>query len=168
MFSWILGLLLFVSPAFAGVNVNTASSSELETLPGIGPSKASAIIEYRTANGPFSTLNELDSVPGIGPATLQSISAMVEFGEAGEATDAPEAAEATATVATEPAADAIDVNEASVSELQALNGIGPAKAQAIIDDRTANGSYSSCGDLTRVKGIGDATVASIGSACRTE
>ena len=50
-----LGLLV-AGPVWAGVNVNSASQSELETLPGIGPSKASAIIEYRNANGPFANL----------------------------------------------------------------------------------------------------------------
>jgi len=168
MFSWILGLLLFVCPAFAGVNVNSASSAELESLPGIGPSKASAIIEYRSANGPFGSLTELDAVPGIGPATLQNISALVEFGEEGEAAasarvEAPPV-EATAT----SAPGAINVNTASATELDALPGIGPSKAQAIIADRDANGPFASCGDLTRVTGIGDATVATIGSACATE
>ena len=51
------------------VNVNTATSAELESLPAIGPAKAQAII----ANRPFATVDELDRVPGIGPATLEQI-----------------------------------------------------------------------------------------------
>lgn len=172
MFSWILGLLLLIGPAWAGINVNSASSSELEALPGIGPSKASAIIEYRSANGPFTNLTDLDAVPGIGPATLQNISAMVEFGEIGEAAAsarAEEPAEATSeTTTSAPSTGGVNVNTASASELQSLSGIGPSKAQAIVDDRASNGPYASCGELTRVKGIGDATVATIGSGCRTE
>ena len=77
-------VLSFLLPgvAWAGVNVNTASSAELQTLPGIGPSKAEAIVAYRNENGPFSSLSALDAVPGIGPSTLQNISPLVDFGEA--------------------------------------------------------------------------------------
>ncbi len=48
----------------------------------------------------------------------------------------------------------LDLNAATASELDALPGIGPAKAQAIIEDRQANGPYESVEQLTRVKGIG--------------
>ncbi len=47
------------------VNVNTASAAELDSLPGIGPALADAIIEYRTDNGPFGSIDELARVPGI-------------------------------------------------------------------------------------------------------
>lgn len=47
------------------VNVNTAEASELDTLPGIGPALADAIIEYRQLNGPFGSIDELARVPGI-------------------------------------------------------------------------------------------------------
>ena len=53
----------------------------------------------------------------------------------------------------------INVNEASVELLAELPGIGPGKAQAIVEDRQANGPFTTVEDLTRVKGIGDATVA---------
>ena len=53
----------------------------------------------------------------------------------------------------------INVNEASVELLAELPGIGPGKAQAIVEDRQANGPFTTIEDLTRVKGIGDATVA---------
>src|SRR5215212_5755468 len=53
---------------------------------------------------------------------------------------------------------AVNVNTASQAELEALNGIGPVKAKAIIDDRAKNGPYKSIDDLDRVKGIGKATI----------
>lgn len=52
------------------ININTASQEELETLPGIGPSKAAAIIEYRSTHGPFKTLEDILGVSGIGEKTL--------------------------------------------------------------------------------------------------
>lgn len=59
------------------VDLNTATQRELETLPGIGPALAGAIIAYREANGPFTTIDELDDVPGIGPKTLESLRPLV-------------------------------------------------------------------------------------------
>ncbi|MGO4544428.1 ComEA family DNA-binding protein [Paenibacillus sp. 2TAB23] len=52
-------------------------------------------------------------------------------------------------------ADKLDINRASASELDALKGIGPAKAEAIVADREKNGKFISTTDLLRVKGIGE-------------
>ena len=60
-----LGLLLASSIALAAVNINTATREELDALPGIGPVKAQAIIEYRAANGPFKTPADIMKVKGI-------------------------------------------------------------------------------------------------------
>ncbi len=63
----------------ATVNVNTATLSDLETLPGIGTVKAQAIIDFRTSHGNFTTANDLDNVPGIGPATISLIKPYITF-----------------------------------------------------------------------------------------
>jgi competence protein ComEA len=59
------------------INVNTADAATLQTLPGIGPAKASAIIDYRTQYGAFTSVDQLTDVPGIGTATLGSIRSLV-------------------------------------------------------------------------------------------
>lgn len=61
----------------AAVSVNTADQTALETIPGIGPVKAAAIIQYREEAGGFSSIDELLEVSGIGPATLESMRAYV-------------------------------------------------------------------------------------------
>ena len=55
------------------VDLNRATVTELERLQGIGPATASAIVEYRTRNGPFTSVDQLLDVPGIGPAKLDAI-----------------------------------------------------------------------------------------------
>ena len=55
------------------ININSATVAQLDSLSGIGPTKAQAIIDYRNQNGPFSTVDDLLNVPGIGPKTLETI-----------------------------------------------------------------------------------------------
>jgi len=55
------------------INVNSASAEELESLPGIGTTRARAIIDYRTQNGPFRIADDLLNVPGIGARTLEDL-----------------------------------------------------------------------------------------------
>ena len=65
------------SEATGLVNVNSATNAELETLPGIGEVIAQAIVDHRTENGPFTSVEQLVDVSGIGDATLENIRELV-------------------------------------------------------------------------------------------
>ena len=55
------------------VNINTATVSELDALPGIGPTTAQAIVDYRLQHGSFKFIQDIQNVPGIGSATYDRI-----------------------------------------------------------------------------------------------
>ncbi|MBW8348179.1 helix-hairpin-helix domain-containing protein [Bacillus sp. IITD106] len=59
------------------VNINKANSVELETLPGIGPAKATAIIEYREENGPFKQVEDIQKISGIGAKTFERLQDLI-------------------------------------------------------------------------------------------
>jgi len=62
------------------ININTASSFELDTLPGIGPTTAGKIIAYREENGPFLAPEDIINVSGIGPGTYERIKDLITVG----------------------------------------------------------------------------------------
>ncbi len=99
------------SAADGQININTASVSELNTLKGIGPAKAKAIIAYRDANGPFATVDDLTKVKGIGKKTLEKIRANITVGGTAAApAQAPAAPAAPAQAPAAPAASGGDIN----------------------------------------------------------
>ncbi|WP_289281615.1 MULTISPECIES: ComEA family DNA-binding protein [unclassified Methylophaga] len=75
-FALVLSFFLSTSLAYAAdkIDLNTATSEELQMLNGVGPSTADAIIEYRDAHGKFKTVDELTNVKGIGDKKLEKLS----------------------------------------------------------------------------------------------
>ncbi len=170
------------------VDINTASEDELQTLPGIGPAKAAAIVAYRDAHDGFSSVEEITAVRGIGDATLERLRDQITIGDAASATRepaefdqdpaidlsgdepnrAPPEGQAATTVTpttpeprTAPNVDVsplININTASAEELDSLPGIGPSKAAAIVAPRTQNGPFQTIDALDDVPGIGPATL----------
>jgi competence protein ComEA len=69
---WVIWFAIY-GVAIAAVNINTATKEELTSLKGIGEKRAQDIIDYRTKNGPFKSVDDLQKVPGIGPGTMKQI-----------------------------------------------------------------------------------------------
>jgi competence protein ComEA len=175
----LLSLAVFAPHAFAGgIDLNTADAAALETLPGIGESKAAAIIQYRTDHGGFKSVDELDNVSGIGPSTLASVRDLVSVG--GTATAGAPAAAATSSAATSSAATStaapastsagcpVNINKADAAALQNLPGIGESKAAAIVQYRTDHGAFAACDGLDAVSGIGPSTLATLAPCCSVQ
>jgi competence protein ComEA len=64
-------------PPGSPVNINTADAGELDSLPGVGPTTAAAILDHRTQHGPFRSVDDLLKVRGIGRAKLDQMRALV-------------------------------------------------------------------------------------------
>ena len=72
-FGGLLAGLLFSLSAWAAVDINSATQSELEAVKGIGPAKAKAIVEHRQKSGPFKSVDDLDKVKGFGKASVDKL-----------------------------------------------------------------------------------------------
>ena len=187
-------IALFISNSFAAIDINTASSSELEAFSGVGAATAAKIIEFRESNGPFQSCDDLIKISGIGQKKLEQIKPDCEASppqakkmgkngkkpkksnkdskkeqpaaksKSGEVVP-PKAVEKTAKKDSPPAK--IDINKASAKELEQFGGVGPKTAADIVDYREKVGGFESCDDLIKVKGIGDAKIAQIKHQCMT-
>lgn len=62
-----------INMAFAAVNLNTATATDLDGIKGIGPSKAKAIIDYRSKNGSFKSVEDLKNVKGFGEKSIAKL-----------------------------------------------------------------------------------------------
>ena len=73
------------APSTQVVNVNTATTAQLEALPGIGPSMAQRIVSYREKNGPFKKLEDLMNIQGIGEKSFLKLRPLLTIGGQGDA-----------------------------------------------------------------------------------
>lgn len=76
----VIAALLMSGAAAAALNLNTATKDELVALPGIGPAKAQAIVDYRTQHGPFKSIDEIRKVKGIGEKLFLQIKPELAIG----------------------------------------------------------------------------------------
>jgi competence ComEA-like helix-hairpin-helix protein len=123
------------------IDVDRASAEELARLPGIGPAIARRIVADRQSRGAFGGIAGLDRVPGVGPAALAKWGSHLLF--TGAPADTPLSAEV----------GQIDLNRAGVDELDALPGIGGARARAIVAFRDSAGPFRDEMGLAQVPGI---------------
>ncbi len=145
-------------------DINLASAIDLQQVSGIGPSLSRNILEYRDAQGPFQTMDELQEVSGIGAERLKRLKERFTVGELAipSRPEGVESDSATGSASPRPAirepraegSDKIDLNAASAKELEALPGVGPVLAEAIIKHRQRRGPFQSIAQIQEVPGIG--------------
>jgi competence protein ComEA len=139
------------------IDADRAGPEELARLPRIGLALAKTIVADRQANGPFGGLSALDRVPGVGPHLSFS------------GTPAPAPVPIPALPAQSLLGSAVppipglrlDLNAAGAAELDALPGIGPARARAIVRYREEHGRFAAVEDLARIPGFGPAALARV-------
>jgi competence protein ComEA len=148
------------------IDADRATAAELARLPRVGPGLAKTIVADREKSGPFGALEALDRVPGIGPGLLAAVGPHLTFSDRPGARVSGQFARAEPALRGHPAAPMVmgsaprlNLNSASVSELDALPGIGPARAAAILQERQTRGPFTSVEELSRVPGLGPAAIA---------
>jgi competence ComEA-like helix-hairpin-helix protein len=163
------------------IDADRATAAELARLPRVGMALAKRMVAYRDAHGGFGGLPGLDQVPGIGPGLLGALAEHLSFSGASPGALGPTEAEPArggATLALAPLsatttgllpgpsagpvpAGRVNLNAANAAALDALPGIGPARAASIVQYRAQHGPFQSVDDLGRVPGMGAAAVARV-------
>lgn len=138
------------------MNVNTATWSELLQIPGITETVAWNIVKHRELNGDYSSVDQLSNIKGIGKKSLEKIKLYVALNSA-KSSVIGKAAGAKIALQEKPKKNLkLDPNTATISELQALPGIGSKLANNIINKRE-NMVFLNAEDLLKVPGIGKKT-----------
>jgi len=140
------------------MNVNTATWSELLQIPGITETVAWNIVKHRELNGDYSSVDQLSNIKGIGKKSLEKIKSYVALNSS-KSSAIGKALEAKTALQEKPKKNLnlkLDPNTATISELQALPGIGLKLANNIINKRE-NMVFLNAEDLLKVPGIGKKT-----------
>ncbi len=163
------------------IDADRATAAELARLPRVGMALAKRMVAYRDAHGGFGGLPGLDQVAGVGPGLLGSLTEHLTFSgapaggqlstEAGSGpvgatlSLAPLSATTAGLLPGSPAGPVpgglVNLNSANAAALDALPGIGPARAASIVQYRAQHGPFQSVDDLGRVPGMGAAAVARV-------
>jgi competence protein ComEA len=144
------------------IDADRAAPEELARLPRVGLALAKKIVADREARGPFGGPAGLDRVPGIGPGLLAAIGPHLAFsGPSAASPGLPITSTQPGPPGPPEGPTALDLNTADVTMLDALPGVGPGRARAIVGYREANGPFHAVQDLARVPGIGPAALAKL-------
>src|SRR4051794_6921790 len=167
------------------IDADRATAAELARLPRVGMALAKRMVAYREAHGPFGGLPGLDGVSGVGPGLLGTLAEHLSFSgvpssapgrapayrqaQADPVASSPIAAPLSATTtgllpgpSSEPGPGGrLNLNSANVAALDALPGIGPARAASIVQYRAQHGPFQSLEELGQVPGMGAAAVARV-------
>jgi competence ComEA-like helix-hairpin-helix protein len=149
------------------IDADRATAAELARLPRVGLALAKRIVADREARGPFGGAAGLDRVPGVGAGLIAALGPHLAFtGPAQPAVPLPITAIQSGGPTIPTPATVLDLNTADVAALDALPGVGPARARAIVGYRQANGPFHALQELARVPGIGPAAMAKLAGLVR--
>ena len=164
------------SPFKERIDLDEAPADDIARLPRVGLTLAKTIVADRAAHGPFGSLQGLDRVAGVGPGLLAAIGERASFsgvtdGQADRrsAVAMPSSPSATsgavgssARLTDRPSVrPTLNLNSADSAAFETLPGIGPFMAGRIVAYRLKHGPFTTVEELTKVGGIGPATLAKV-------